>query len=170
MCIDTFNLAGRVYADPASPSGKTPNAERDITESLRRLLNHVDVQKIFLVQMGDAEKLSEPIMPGHILYNKTQPARMSWSRHSRLFYGEQHLGGYLPTKEIMLVVLRGLGYKGWLSYEIFNHRLLNPDQSIPGEMAQRASRAFDKMIQDIFPRSGEGPETGSTACENRSHL
>ncbi|SPN99289.1 related to dehydroshikimate dehydratase [Cephalotrichum gorgonifer] len=113
MCIDTFNLAGRVFADPSSTTGKTPHAERVITESLRRLTTYVDVRKVFLVQMGDAARLSEPLVPGHVLYNENQPTRMSWSRHCRLFYGEHHLGGYLPVKEIMTSVLVGLGYRGW---------------------------------------------------------
>ncbi|KXH68148.1 hypothetical protein CSAL01_09356 [Colletotrichum salicis] len=30
LCLDTFNIAGRVWGDPASPSGKTPNADADL--------------------------------------------------------------------------------------------------------------------------------------------
>ncbi|CAI4212027.1 unnamed protein product [Parascedosporium putredinis] len=150
MCIDTFNLTGRVYADPASPTGKTPNADRDMAESMQRLVERVDADKIFFVQMGDAARLAEPIRPGHELYDAAQPARMSWSRQHRLFYGEQHLGGYLPVKDVMVAVLRGVGYRGWVSYEIFNHRLFNTDASIPDEMARRAAVGFDKMVKDVF--------------------
>lgn len=171
LCIDTFNLAGRVYADPASSTGKTPNADRDFAESMQRLVSHVDVHKIFLVQMGDAARLRDPLVPGHFLYDEDKPARMSWSRHCRLFYGEHSLGGYLPVKEIMMAVLVGLGYRGWVSYEIFNHRLGLSDASIPDEMASRASLSYERMLVDVFQRSSEAPRVSySGAMEQQSRL
>ena len=36
LCLDTFHIAGRVWADHASPSGKTPNADMDLAASIAR--------------------------------------------------------------------------------------------------------------------------------------
>lgn len=168
LCIDTFNIAGGIYADPASRTGKTPRADLDVAESLQRLVQNVDVSKVFLVQMGDGARLTEPLVPGHFLYNESQPARMSWSRHARLFYGEEHLGAYLPSKEIMAAVLGRLGYRGWVSHEIFNHRLGDSDGGVPDEMASRASVSFGKMMRDAFHRPGE--RLGKGRDVERSHL
>ncbi|CRG84900.1 4-hydroxyphenylpyruvate dioxygenase [Talaromyces islandicus] len=54
-CLDTFNIAGRVWADPASPTGKTANAENDFQASMERLRNTVDIKKVYYVQVVDAE-------------------------------------------------------------------------------------------------------------------
>ncbi|KAJ9631749.1 hypothetical protein H2203_000149 [Taxawa tesnikishii (nom. ined.)] len=112
-CLDTFNIAGRIFADPASPSGMTANAEADTRASVERLVNTVDVAKVFFVQVVDAERLAEPLVEGHEFYSASQPARMSWSRNCRLFYGEMDRGGYLPVKEITKAFILGLGYDGW---------------------------------------------------------
>ena len=169
LCIDTFNIAGGIYADPASSTGKMPRAEDVAAESIRRLVQIVDVNKVFLVQTGDGARLSEPLVPGHFLYNESQPARMSWSRHARLFYGEQHLGAYLPVREIMVAVLGRLGYRGWVSHEIFNHRLGDADGAVPEEMARRAVVSFEKMMSDVFQKPADRLEKGREAVQ-RSHL
>ena len=155
LCLDTFNILGGIYADPASPTGKTAHAEQVVSESIQRLLKNVDVERVFLVQIGDGARLSEPLVPGHFLYNESQPTRMSWSRHARLFYGEQNLGAYLPVREIMVAVLGRMGYRGWVSHEIFNHRLGDTDNGIPEEMARRASVSFEKMLRDVFQQPAE---------------
>lgn len=161
LCIDTFNVAGGIYADPSSPNGKTPRAEHVLAESIQRLVSRVDIDKVFLVQIADGGRLSEPLVPGHVLYNESQPTRMSWSRHARLFYGEHDLGAYLPVKEIMMAVITRMGYKGWVSHEVFNHRLFIEDAAIPDEMAKRATASFEKMLRDVSPQTKEG---------TRSHL
>lgn len=158
LCLDTFNILGRIYADPASPTGKTPRAEQAAAESVQRILKDVDVERLFLVQTGDGARLAEPLVPGHFLHNESQPTRMSWSRHARLFYGEQHLGAYLPVREIMVAVLGRMGYSGWVSHEIFNHRLGDTDAGVPEEMARRASVSFEKMMRDAYQQPGKGRE------------
>jgi 4-hydroxyphenylpyruvate dioxygenase len=144
MVIDTFNLAGRVYADPSSPSAKTPDADAAIKASLSRLLRTVDVRKIFFVQIVDGKRLKEPIE-----MKPDQPSRMTWSRSHRLFYGEQDLGGYLPVKEIMSVVLKELGYDGYVSAELFSSDLWNPEPNVPENMARRAAVSWRKLSKDL---------------------
>lgn len=149
LCLDTFNIAGRVYADPASPTGKTTNAEQEMKESLSRLLSTVDVRKVFYVEVVDAEKLEEPLIEGHRIYNAEQPCRMSWSRNCRLFYGEKEYGAYLPIKEISQAIFQGLGYEGWVSLELFNSRMSDRDGDVPRELASRGAVSWAKLVEDI---------------------
>ncbi|CZT08162.1 uncharacterized protein RCO7_09323 [Rhynchosporium graminicola] len=111
MCLDTYNISGRVYGDPVSASGKTPNAEEDMKKSLEELIQRVDVKKIFYIQVVDAEKMRSPLVEGHAFYAADQPARMSWSRNARLFAFEE--GGYLPVLNVARAIIEGLGTKGW---------------------------------------------------------
>ncbi|CZT51201.1 uncharacterized protein RSE6_12318 [Rhynchosporium secalis] len=91
MCLDTYNVSGRVYGYPVSASGKTPNAEEDMKKSLEELVQRVNVKKIFYIQVVDAEKMRSPLVEGHAFYAADQPARMSWSRNARLFaFEEEH--------------------------------------------------------------------------------
>lgn len=149
ICLDTFNLAGRVYADPAAASGKTPNAEADIEASIKRLVDQVDAKKIFYIQVVDAERLQQPLVQGHDFYDASQPARMSWSRNCRLFYQEKERGAYLPIKAILEAVFTGLGFEGYVSMELFNRSMSDPDTSVPAEHARRAAEAWRRMVQDF---------------------
>jgi 4-hydroxyphenylpyruvate dioxygenase len=149
ICLDTYNIAARVYADPAAPSGKTPNAEAAIKASIQRLVNTIDVRKIFFVQLVDAERLSKPLTKGHEFYNADQPARMSWSRNCRLFYGEVDIGGYLPIKDIARAILKDLGYQGWVSAELFNRLMSCPDANVPEQLARRGAIGWKKLVKDL---------------------
>ncbi|PTB62517.1 xylose isomerase-like protein [Trichoderma citrinoviride] len=149
ICLDTFNIAGRIYADPSVSSGQTENCDEAIEASLRGMITSVDPRKLFLVQMADAEKLAQPLDSSHPFYNSEQPARMSWSRNARLFYGESHLGSYLPVKRILDVIIRDIGYQGWLSFEVFNRALLERDERIPEMMARRAAQSWKLMERDL---------------------
>lgn len=149
MCLDTFNIAGRIYADPASATGRLPGAEQAVRESIRRLVAEVDVSKVFYVQVVDAERLRDPLVEGHPLYNQDQPARMSWSRNCRLFYGERDHGAYLPIKDIALAFFHGLGYEGWVSLELFNRRMADEGAEVPEELARRGAVSWSKLMKDI---------------------
>lgn len=149
ICLDTFNMAGRVFADPQARSRRTPNAEQDMYASLKRLIATVDVEKIVYVQVVDAEYLSQPLQEGHEYYDASLPARMSWSRNCRLFYGEEDRGAYLPLKAILHAVLVDLGFEGWVSAEMFNKSLTDPDPSVPAEHARRAAESWQKIVQDF---------------------
>ncbi|KAL7962739.1 xylose isomerase-like protein [Trichoderma compactum] len=149
ICLDTFNIAGRIYADPSVSSGRTDNCDEAVEASLHEMIASVDPKKLFLMQMADAEKLSQPLDSSHPFYNGEQPPRMSWSRNARLFYGENHHGGYLPVKRILDVILRDLGYQGWLSFEVFNRALLESDGRVPETMARRAAQSWRRMERDL---------------------
>jgi 4-hydroxyphenylpyruvate dioxygenase len=149
MCLDTFNIAGRIYADPTAPSGRTPDADEAVRESIARMVAQVDVSKVFYVQVVDAERLSAPLVPGHAFYNPDQPARMSWSRNCRLFYGEKDRGAYLPVKEIAWAFFHGIGFEGWVSLELFNRRMADEGAEVPEELAKRGAISWVKLQRDM---------------------
>jgi 4-hydroxyphenylpyruvate dioxygenase len=146
MCLDTFNIAGRVYADPAAPGGKIPSADLHLKKSLEEMVKTVDVKKVFYVQVVDAEKMQDPLVEGHAFHVEGQPARMSWSRNARLFAGE---GGYLPVMEVTKAIITGLGYKGWVSMELFSRTMSEPGAEVPAEHARRGGEAWNFVKNQI---------------------
>ncbi|OAP58178.1 hypothetical protein AYL99_07268 [Fonsecaea erecta] len=145
-CIDTFNLAGRIFADPASPSGLTPTASEDIQQALSKLRTELPraLEKVFYVEVCDGERLATPLRAGHAWYDPQQPARMSWSRNARLFPFEEH--GYLPALEILEAVCDA-GYTGHVSFELFSRTANRPDAEVPEQHAQRAAVAWKKLVE-----------------------
>lgn len=148
LCLDTFNIAGRVYADPASPTGKTATAEADLAASIAQLRRSVDPQKVFYVQVVDGERLSAPLVEGHEFYVPGQPARMSWSRNARLFLGEEDRGGYLPAMEVARAFF-DIGFDGWVSMELFSRTLADPDARTPAEHARRGIESWRKLRREL---------------------
>ncbi|KAF2771185.1 3-dehydroshikimate dehydratase [Teratosphaeria nubilosa] len=151
ICLDTFNMAGRRYADPASETRKTANAEAEIRASLRRLVETVDVRKIAYIQVVDAEYLQDSLDEAHPFYDPAQPARMSWSRNCRTFYGEHDRGAYLPIQAILKAILVDLQFEGWVSAELFNRSLADPGPSVPEEHARRAAVSWQRILHDFGP-------------------
>ncbi len=149
LCLDTFNIAARVYADPAIEGGVQANGPANMEFCLQELAGTVDPARVFLVQVADGERLSEPLVQGHRLYNPEQPGRLSWSRNHRLFYGETERGAYLPIQHIADVIFHNVGYRGWVSMELFNHRMSDRDESVPHELATRGALSWKKLVQDV---------------------
>lgn len=153
LCLDTFNIAGRVYADPASVMGCCGNsptaAHSALQESLARMRATVDVAKVFYVQVVDAERLASPLKPGHAFYDASQPARMSWSRNCRLFYGERERGAYLPVRDVARAIFHSLQFEGWVSLELFHRRMADRDAGVPRELARRGAVSWGKLVGDM---------------------
>lgn len=167
-CIDTFNIAGRVYANPESPSGKNPNADEDMAQSIQKIRDvfgdPAKLQKIFYVELCDGERLQTPIGPEHEWYNPEQPSRMTWSRNARLFPFEtdNSLGpdvqpGYLPVTQILDAIL-DVGYQGYISFEVFSRTLHQQGHDVVLRHAERArvswercAKYIDAYLQDKTP-------------------
>ncbi|KAL5120389.1 hypothetical protein ACEQ8H_001679 [Pleosporales sp. CAS-2024a] len=151
ICLDSFNILGRIYADPTHKSGCLPNADVDVRNSIRRLVDRIGPhkEKIFFIQIVDAERLEQPLLPGHPFYNSEQPARMSWSRNCRLFYGESKLGAYLPVKDVTSAIINEIGYQGWVSMELFNRVMERTDAGVVEELAARAATSWVKLSHDL---------------------
>ncbi len=154
MCLDTFNIVGRVWADPASPTGKTPNADEDLKKSIERLIKTVDVKKVFYVQVVDAERMEPPLVEGHPFHVDGQPSRMSWSRNARLFLYEEDRGGYLPVVEVARALMEGLGFERWVSMELFSRTMADPSPDTPKTHAQRGIKSWKKLVEELKLKVG----------------
>ncbi|KAJ6119102.1 hypothetical protein N7471_013053 [Penicillium samsonianum] len=147
LALDTFNIAGAIYADPTTEDGRIADtAEADLSASLGRMASNLDVSKLFIVQIADGERLSQPLRPGHAFYVEGQPSRLSWSRHCRLFLCESDRGGFLPVLCILKVIL-DLGWKGYLAYEVFSRSLANSDHRTPAQHAERAKLSWEALCR-----------------------
>ncbi|GKT46241.1 3-dehydroshikimate dehydratase [Colletotrichum spaethianum] len=149
LCLDTFNIAGRVWGDPASPSGKTPNADTDLKESLERLVRDVDLAKVFYIQVIDAERMESPLIKGHAFHIEGNPSRMNWSRNARTFIYETDRGAYLPVEDVARALIEGLGYKGWVSMELFSRTMSEEGAQVPVEHARRGIEAWKKFAERL---------------------
>ncbi|KIX08752.1 uncharacterized protein Z518_03409 [Rhinocladiella mackenziei CBS 650.93] len=149
LCLDTFHMAGRVWGDPQSQTGKSLNADSDFQQSLAELVDNLDISKVFYVQAGDAELLNEPLLPGFALYNPEQPPRMTWSRNARLFPLEVDLGGYLPIMDILDVLVNKLGYRGHMSLELFSRNAFGSEENTPEMFAIRAAKSWTATMAKL---------------------
>lgn len=165
ICLDTFNIAARIYADPASPSGMTNNAVTAVEESLRNMVLTMDASKIFYIQVVDAERLAAPLDENHEFYDASQSPRMSWSRNCRLFYGETARGAYLPVRQIMETIVHDVGFRGWVSMELFNRSMADPSPMTPSQHAERGAIAWAKLQQDLRLNAAELHQSADVATE-----
>jgi len=147
LCLDTFHITARVWGDPTEPIGRRVSGDVDLTASLEKMVAELDVSKIFYVQIGDAERLSSPIAPHHEFYDSQQPERMSWSRNARLFAFERDEGAYLPTELVLDAIFRKLGYRGWVSLEMFSRELYERDPKLTDRFARRAEKSWRRTIE-----------------------
>ncbi|RMY83924.1 hypothetical protein D0862_11560 [Hortaea werneckii] len=149
VCLDTFNIAGRVWADPTSADGKAKDADAALESSLERLVNTVDISKVFYIQLVDAEKLETPLVEGHEYYSQGQPARMSWSRNARCFMYETDRGAYLPVEMVARAIIHKLGYQGPVSMELFSRTMSDPDPAVPHQHAIRGIESWKRIVQAL---------------------
>lgn len=149
LCLDTFNIAGRVWADPASPTGKTPNAGKDLEDSLARMARVLDIDKVFYIQVVDAERMESPLVKGHPFHVDGNPPRMNWSRNARAYVYEEDRGAYLPVERIARTIIHELGYRGFVSMELFSRTMSEAGEGVPEEHARRGALAwktFEKRL------------------------
>ncbi|KAF2107845.1 3-dehydroshikimate dehydratase [Lophiotrema nucula] len=151
LCLDTYNILGRIYADPTAIDGRNPNADQEVKDSIQQMVEQIKPhkEKIFFVQLVDGEKLREPLVPGHPFYSEDQPARMSWSRNCRLFYGETERGAYMPVKDVAQAIIKDIGFDGWVSFELFNRDMNRTDEVVVEELASRAAVSWKKFVADL---------------------
>ncbi|KAI4834188.1 xylose isomerase-like protein [Aureobasidium sp. EXF-8845] len=149
MCLDTFNIAGRVWADPTSSTGMVDDAENALNTSLTKLVKEVDVAKVFYIQVVDAERVNPPLDDKHPFHGEGQPARMSWSRNARCFIYETDRNAYLPAERVARAIIESLGYKGYVSMELFSRTLSDSAPDVPETHAQRGIQAWEKFVDAL---------------------
>lgn len=151
ICLDTFNIAARVWADPTAATGRLgPSADRDLRESMDRLVQEVDPDRVLMVQLADGERV-DPQTP--FLQAPGLPTLLAWSRNARLFPCEEGRGGYLPIREVTDACINGLGYTGWVSMEVFSRSTGEDNPAVPMEHAARASRSWLRVLELLEEKS-----------------
>ncbi|CAD0110201.1 unnamed protein product [Aureobasidium uvarum] len=149
MCLDTFNIAGGVWADPAALTGMVEGAEAALDASLERLVKTVDVAKVFYIQVVDGERCDPPLDENHPFHGQGQPSRMSWSRNARCFIYETDRNAYLPVERVARAIIEGLGYQGYVSMELFSRTLADAGPNVPQSHARRGIEAWEKFVDAL---------------------
>ncbi|KAF7317653.1 Sugar phosphate isomerase [Mycena kentingensis (nom. inval.)] len=143
--LDTYHILARVYGDPTAANGILPNADELLEKSLAMLSRTPGLaSKLFYIQLSDAELLSPPLTSSHPFFNADQKVTMQWSRNARLFPAE----GYLPVDKVARVIF-DLGWSGWVSLEVFNRSMTDPDPSVPRVHAERGMRSWEILKEQI---------------------
>ncbi|KAK9451023.1 AP endonuclease [Limtongia smithiae] len=151
MILDTFNMLAVEYADPYNPAGHgrkhdtEEQAIKAIKDSMSTLVKRVTPEKIFFVQIADAE-LVDPAK-FHPPADPSIPRILPWSRGYRLYPMEQHRGGYMPVTAVLAAIL-ATGYTGPLGLEVFNRTLLVDDSSVPDSHAKRGFSGLAKLVAE----------------------
>jgi 4-hydroxyphenylpyruvate dioxygenase len=152
LIVDSFNLLAVEFADPYNSEGHgriystLDESLNVLRQSLAALVATVPGDRIFFVQLGDAELVSPktflPPLDAEI------PRLLPWSRDHRLYPMEHEKGGYMPV-ELVAAAIIATGYKGPLSLEVFNASLNEPDCSVPTEHARRGHRGLTSLVQAV---------------------
>ncbi|KAL3460067.1 xylose isomerase-like protein [Aspergillus heterothallicus] len=127
-CLDTFHIASREAGDPfisASPikAGGCDN----LRASLGELKCTINPANIVYFQLSDAT-LADPEQKGYPHRDLAQPAFMTQSRNCRIYPCEEQYGGCLPVVDVAKAVF-DLGYRGWVSMEVFHTDMWDPRTS-----------------------------------------
>jgi sugar phosphate isomerase/epimerase len=147
--LDTFQVPGQEWADPASEDGLIHGySQRELTEkfeaSMESLAETIPSDKTFYIQISDGLKMDPPIQRDHPAYEKDRPARCQWSHTYRPLPFEN---GYLPWMTA-LRACRKTGFRGWSSMEIFEERQMKEDPNIPEEYVVKVMEAWKKSSQN----------------------
>lgn len=126
--------------------GLQQKLEMNFAASLIELANTVPAEKIYLLQISDAYKLSVPMKPdaenekGEVIGQSGEGlrARGRWSHDYRPY---PFNGGYLPVTQVAKAVL-GTGFRGWFSMEVFDS---GPDKKAGPGTGQRDGMSEDEM-------------------------
>ncbi|CAI7665104.1 unnamed protein product [Penicillium manginii] len=148
----TVTLAEKLWADPFVSSGKFPEAEKALQDTLDRFVKSCPMEKVFYVQLSDGEKFDPPFSEAHSWYTEGEAHQFTWSKYARPFPGETDLGGYMPVNEIVRAWIVEKGYKGWVSMEVFDRRMRD-ENSRPEVAAARGVESWEG-IQKVLKGSG----------------
>lgn len=148
LCLDTFHIDTKLWADPFTPSGKFPDADKALQDTLDRFIKDCPLEKVFYVQLSDGEKFDPPFSKEHPWYLEGEAHQFTWSKHGRPFPGETNLGGYMPVNEIVRAWIIEKGYTGWVSMETFDRRMRDAN-SKPELAAIRGVESWKRIQKEL---------------------
>ncbi|KAL4950226.1 xylose isomerase-like protein [Aspergillus filifer] len=148
LCMDTFHEVTKLWACSTIPSGIYPDGPEELSSSLKRFVNTVPVNKIFYIQLSDAEKFEPPFSEKHEWFVEGEAPEFTWSKHARPYPLEREYGGYTPVVEIVRAWVRETGFGGWISMEIFDRRMRSEKYGV-GVAAERGWRSWVAVQRGI---------------------
>ena len=147
LCLDTFQSAGGEWADPTTQSGLVEDVgtkdevEKRWQSSLKEMGETIPGEKIFLLQISDAYKMT-PAIPDKVDDSGMRP-RGQWSHDYRPL---PYDGGYLPVVDFLKATL-ATGFKSWLSIEVFDGK--GPEKyDAMKPFAEKAMKSLERMVEE----------------------
>lgn len=150
LCLDSFHILTKLWGSPYEASGKYPTADADLAASLASFKKDFPIDKLFYVQLSDAERFDPVFSKKHPWFVEGEAAEFTWSKHARPFPGETNLGGYLPVGHFLKACVVDVGFQGWISMEIFDRRMRDARFEID-EAATRATSSWAKLLKEVQP-------------------
>jgi len=144
ICLDTFHETTKLWASPFTDSGVYPDGPEKLAASLRRFVTSIPVEKLFYVQLSDAERFDPPFSKSHPWYLEGEAPEFTWSKHARPYPLETEYGGYTPITDVIQAWLVDVQFKGWVSMEIFDRRMRDEAYK-PETAAERGWRSWEKV-------------------------
>lgn len=117
IVLDAFHIAGYEFADPTVEGGIREGGMERLKKSCKELVATIPGDRIFYIQLVDAEKVTQPITKegGSPYYQEGLQPRMCWSRNCRVYPYETDRGGYMPI-EMVAKAFIDTGFQGWIRY------------------------------------------------------
>ncbi|KAL7277108.1 hypothetical protein ACG7TL_008953 [Trametes sanguinea] len=166
LCLDTFQICARAYADPTTADGllRDPpagSANTQLASSLRALSTTVPPEKIFYFQISDGSRRATPDALRKAAKEQGIDPLYAWSNAWRpLPYmdtvcpraDKDSWGGYLPVADVCEAVLK-TGWKGPWSYEVFYEEdMSREDSAIPAKWAKAAMSSHQLLVKELKKR------------------
>jgi sugar phosphate isomerase/epimerase len=148
LCLDTFHEATKLWGDNFAQSGRFEGSDKALRESLDRFVAKCPVEKIYFLQLSDGERFDPPFSKDHQWYLEGEAPQFTWSKYARPFPFESSYGAYLPVVEIAKAWIVNIGYKGWISLEIFDRRMKVESSQIE-DAASRGIISWDRLQREL---------------------
>ena len=179
LCLDTFQSAGGEWGDPTTSSGRieslsASDLEARYAASLESLTTTLPADKIYLLQISDAYKLSKPLDPDPDEDGLRPRGRWSHDWRPLPFHGGGGSGGggggagYLPIVPFTRAVLR-TGFRGWFSVEVFDAKA-DSERDLEG-YAKSAMESVRRLVREACdsstssaPASASSPSVATVAA------
>lgn len=153
LCLDTFQTAGGEWGDPTTSSGLVESGgvskeDVDISYdiSLQELARTVPAEKIYILQISDAYRVSPPLK-----HKKDESGLRPRGRWSHDYRPLPYDGGYLPIAHFAEAVL-ATGFRGWFSVEVFDGQYEKKYGEDLHRFARTAREGCVKLLEEVDER------------------
>ncbi|KZT70017.1 xylose isomerase-like protein [Daedalea quercina L-15889] len=161
LCLDTFQISARAYADPTSSDGRLLAAQERLADSLSALSQTIPPEKIFYFQISDgSHKHGVDALRGSAKKQGIDPL-YAWSNAWRPIpfqdeiegkRGDEGYGGYLPIVELCEAVVK-TGWRGPWSFEVFyTQDMSRDDPEVPRRWAKSAKASYEMIEMKLRER------------------